>query len=263
MLGIMRVVFFMLVSASICVAQGAPSAAQPWLYRDGDVELAGEVFPGSGADAKLPVVVIFHDWMGISDVTREAAADVAKFGYRVVLADVYGKGVRPTDVPSANAESSKWKGDRAALRRRAGAAIAAVKTLSTVDASRVVAIGYCFGGTVALELARSGAPLAGVISVHGGLETPEQFKAKAFSGKVLALHGADDPFVPPAEVSAFETEMSGAGIDWQLLKFSGAVHAFTNRQADKLQIKGVAFNPRATARSLAAIEDFLQEAFAQ
>ena len=130
------------------------------------------------------------------------------------------------------------------------------------DPSRVAAIGYCFGGMGALELARSGAPLRAVVTFHGALNNPTPEDAKNIKAKVLVLHGADDPFVKQSEVAAFMDEMRAAGVDWQLVQYSGAVHGFTDKRTGSDNSKGAAYNANADRRSWRAMRDFLEEAFA-
>ena len=154
-----------------------------------------------------------------------------------------------------------YKGDRPLLRARAQAALTELLKQPQTDPTRVAAIGYCFGGTTVLELARSGAPLTGVVSFHGGLDTPTPQDAKNIKAKVLALHGADDPFVPPMQVSGFEKEMTEGKVDWQLVKYSGAVHAFAIPSAGNDNSKGAAYNATADRRSWQAMKDFFGEIF--
>jgi dienelactone hydrolase len=175
--------------------------------------------------------------------------------------DIYGKGVRPKNGQEAGEQAGKFKSDRALLRARINAALDVLRKNEHVDPKRIAAIGYCFGGTTVLELARSGADIAGVVSFHGGLDTPTPADAKHIKCKVLALHGADDPYVPPAQVAAFEKEMTDAGVDWQLIKYSGAVHAFTNPEAGNDNSKGAAYNERADQRSWEAMKLFFAEIF--
>ena len=130
-----------------------------------------------------------------------------------------------------------------------------------MDASRLVAIGYCFGGTTALELGHDGVELAGIVSFHGGLDTPTQEDAKNIKGKVLVLHGADDPYVPADQVAAFEKEMRDAGVDWELVKYGGAVHAFTQVEAGNDKSKGFAYDEKAAKRSWTEFRFFLKELF--
>ena len=130
-----------------------------------------------------------------------------------------------------------------------------------VDAEKTAAIGYCFGGTTVLELARAGADVDGVVSFHGGLDTPTPDDAKKIKGKVLALHGADDPFVPPAEEQAFEEEMRKAKVDWQLVAYGNSVHSFTDWNAGNDNSKGAAYNEKADKRSWEDMRDFFNELF--
>ena len=147
------------------------------------------------------------------------------------------------------------------MRARVAAALATLKAQPGVAPDKVAAIGYCFGGTTVLELARSGANVAGVVSFHGGLDTPAPQDAKNIHAKVLALHGADDPYVPADQVAAFENEMRQGGVDWQLVAYGGAVHGFTNPANGSDNSKGAAYNAVADARSWAAMQQFFGELF--
>src|SRR5205085_720820 len=140
--------------------------------------------------------------------------------------------------------AGKYKSDRELLRRRANAGLAVLKKHELTDTKHVAAIGYCFGGTTVIELARSGADVAGVVSFHGALDSPKPEDGKNIHCKVLALHGADDPFVPAKDVAAFEDEMRSAKVDWQLVKFGGGVHGFTDWNAGNDNSKGMAYNEK-------------------
>ncbi|MEO6951404.1 MAG: dienelactone hydrolase family protein [Polyangia bacterium] len=231
-------------------------------YKDGDATLEGYLAYDDAGPAKKPGVVVVHDWLGISAATRHRVDMLAQLGYVAFAADIYGKGVRPT-MATAGAEAGKWKQDRAGMRRRAALALAQLEKNPHVDATRLAAIGYCFGGTVALELARSGAPLVATVTFHGGLDTPTPADAKNIKGRVLALHGADDPHVPPAQVAAFEKEMRDAKVDWQLIAYGGAVHAFSEKGAGNDNSKGAAYNERADHRSWLAMQQLFTEAFSK
>ena len=174
---------------------------------------------------------------------------------------IYRKGIRPHTPEEAAGEAAKYKNDRALLGARAQAALAVLAKHELTDPKRIAAIGYCFGGTTVLELARSGAEIAGVVSFHGGLSTPDPTEPKKIRAKVLVLHGADDPNVPPQEVAAFEEEMRQAGVDWQLIAYGGAVHAFTDWSAGSDNSKGAAYNERADRRSWEAMKQFFVEVF--
>lgn len=231
-------------------------------YKDGDVTLEGYLAYDEAGPAKKPGIVVVHDWMGVTAETKRRADMLAGLGYVAFAADIYGKGVRPTDMKAAAAESGKWKSQRAQLRTRARAGLDYLAGQKKVDTSKLVALGYCFGGTVALELARSGAPLEGTVVFHGGLDSPTPADAKNIKGKVIALQGGDDPFVPTEQVNAFEKEMRDAGVDWQLVSYGGAVHAFTISNAGNDNSKGAAYNEKADKRSWQAMKDFFAELFA-
>jgi len=147
------------------------------------------------------------------------------------------------------------------MRARANAGLEVLKKHPLTDVNRIAAIGYCFGGTVVLEMARSGAELAGVVSFHGGLSTPNPSDAKNIKGKVLVLHGADDPAVPPDQVIAFQDELRKAGVDWQMVSYGGAVHSFTNPEAGNDPSRGAAYNEKADKRSWEAMKTFFGEIF--
>lgn len=230
-------------------------------YKDGKTLLEGYIVYDANRVGKRPGVIVVHDWMGLGDPPKEKADLLAKMGYVALAADIYGKGVRPRDVKEAAEVIKPYKADRPLMRRRARAALDALLAQSETDETRVAVIGFCFGGTTALELARSGASLAGVVSFHGGLDTPHPEDAKQIKARILILHGADDPTVPPEQVLAFEKEMREAGIDWQLVAYGGAVHAFTNPAAGNDNSKGFAYNESAARRSWQAMKDFFAEIF--
>ena len=208
---------------------------------------------------KRPGVLIVHQWKGLGDYEKKRAEMLARLGYNVLATDIYGKGVRATNPKDASALAGKCKSDRALLRQRVNAGLQALQTDARTDPKKIAAIGYCFGGTTVLELARSGADIAGVVSFHGGLGTPNPGDARNMKCKVLALHGADDPHVPPAEVAAFETELRDAGVDWQLVAFGGAVHSFTDWNAGNDNSKGAAYNEKADKHSWQHMLVFLKE----
>ena len=169
--------------------------------------------------------------------------------------------MRPTNPKDAGAEAGKYRADRALLRARAQAALATLRQQPNVAQDKVAAIGYCFGGGAALELARSGADVAGVVTFHGSLDTPTPQDAKNIKGKVLVLHGADDPNVPRAAVLALEDELTAAKVDWQVVLYSGVVHSFTQPMAGNDKSKGSAYDPEADRRSWQAMKDFFTELF--
>ena len=230
-------------------------------YKQGDAILEGYLVYDDGTTEKRPGVLVVHDWLGISETTRMRAKQLAELGYVVLAADIYGKGIRPANAQEAQAEAMKYYKDRTLLRDRARAGLDFLASQKMVDAARLSVIGYCFGGAGALELAGSGAPLKGIVTFHGSLSTPTPDDAKNIKGKVLVLHGADDPFVKQSDVTAFMEEMQKGGVDWQLIQYGGAVHSFTDQRAGNDNTKGGAYNEAADRRSWQAMKNFLVEVF--
>jgi dienelactone hydrolase len=228
-------------------------------YKQGDTVLEGFLAYDSAGPARKPGVLVVHDWLGVSADTRKRAEQLAKMGYVAFAADIYGKGVRPASGKEAGPLAGKFKADRKLLRARVVAGFDELARQPNVDPNRIAAIGYCFGGTTVIELARAGASVVAVVSFHGGLDSPTPADGKNIKGKVLALHGADDPFVSAADLAAFEQEMRSNGVDWQLVKYGGAVHSFTIVGAGNDNSKGAAYNASADRRSWKAMEDLFAE----
>jgi len=229
-------------------------------YKDGDTVLEGYL-AYEQAHTQKPGVLIVHQWKGLGDNEKKRAEMLAKLGYVAFAVDIYGKGIRPQDPQAAAAEAGKYKQNRALLRQRVRAGLIALQTRKVADPNHIAAIGYCFGGTTVIELARSGANIAGVVSFHGALDSPTPEDGKNIKCKVLALHGADDPFVPAKDVAAFEDEMRQAKVDWQLVKYGGAVHGFTDWNAGNDNSKGMAYNEKADNRSWEDMKLFFAEIF--
>ena len=230
-------------------------------YRQGDAVLEGYMAYDDSISGKRPGVLVVHEWTGLGNYIKKRVDQLARLGYVAFGADIYGKGIRPATPEAAGREAGKFRSDRKLLRARAQAGLAELRRQPLVDSGRLAAIGYCFGGTTVLELARSGADLSGVVSFHGGLDTPTPEDAKNIRAKVLALHGADDPHVPPQQVAAFQDEMRKGGVDWQMVIYGGAVHSFTNPDSGNDPSKGVAYNEKADRRSWEAMRVFFTEIF--
>ncbi len=230
-------------------------------YKQGDATIEGFLAYDDSISGKRPGVLIVHQWMGITDYEKMRARMLAEMGYVAFCADIYGKDIRPQTIQEAGAQAGKYKNDRALLRERVNAGLDELKQNKLVDPNRVAAIGYCFGGTTVLELARSGAKLNGVVSFHGGLDSPTPADGKNIRCKVLVLAGADDPFQKPADLAAFEQEMRDSKVDWQIVFYGGAVHAFTQPDVDRLNLPGAKYNERADKRSWQAMKDFFAEIF--
>ncbi len=227
-------------------------------YRDGDVPLHGELREPLGAGA-VPGVLLVHGGAGLDDHAREQAGRVAAFGYVVLACDMFGDGVAGNRERTM-ATIGGLVGDPDRLCARAKAGIDVLRGHPRVD-GRVAAVGYCFGGTTVLELARAGADVAGVASIHGGLRRHRTPPVAAVEARVLVCHGAADPHVPPADLAAFVDEMTAAAADWQLHAYRGVLHGFTHRGATATP--GVAFDAAADARSAGALRQFLAELFGE
>jgi dienelactone hydrolase len=228
-------------------------------YRHGQTVLEGFLAYDDAIQGRRPGVLVIHEWWGLNDYVRSRTRQLAELGYVALAADIYGKGRRAATAAEAGQLAGQFRGDRELLRARARAGLDQLKAHKLVDPQKVAAIGYCFGGTAALELARSGAELAAVVSFHGGLDTPNPADARQIKAKLLVLHGGDDPHVPDEQVLAFEREMRDAGVDWQINIYGGAVHAFSNPAAGSDAARGAAYNQQADRRSWEAMKLFFAE----
>lgn len=230
-------------------------------YKDGDTVLEGYLAYDTAVQGPRPGVLIIHQWKGLTGYEKKRADMLAQLGYTAFALDIYGKGIRPKSTQEASAQAGKYRNNRPLLRARAQAGLAVLQKQAQTDPKRLAAIGYCFGGTAVIELARSGADIAGAVSFHGGLDSPRPEDGKNIRCKVLALHGADDPHVSAENLAAFESEMRQAKVDWQLVKYGGAVHSFTDWTAGNDPKSGSAYNEKADHRSWAAMQQFFAEIF--
>lgn len=250
-----------LALASLCAnVLNAAIKTETIEYGQGATTLEGTLVYDDAIKGARPGVLVVHQWKGVSEHERNHATMLAKLGYAAFCADIYGKGIRPATPQDAGAEAGKYKKNRALLRERVNAGLETFRKQKVVDPKQIAAIGYCFGGTTVIELARSGADVAGVVSFHGGLDSPTPADGKNIKCKVLACHGADDPFVPAKDLEAFESEMRDSGVDWQLIKYGGAVHSFTDRKADG-SMKGAKYDEKADKRSWEDMKDLFGELF--
>jgi dienelactone hydrolase len=230
-------------------------------YKSGDAPLEGFLAYDDANPTPRPGVLLIHDWMGVGDYAKSRARQLAELGYVAFAADIYGQGVRPADPKEASALAAKYKNDRALYRERLKAGLDQLTKNKLVASGDVAVIGYCFGGTGALELARSGAALKGVVTFHGGLSNPTPADAKNIRCPVLVLHGADDPIVKPDEVAAFKSEMDKAHAKYEFIAYPGAVHSFTRPDAGNDNSKGAAYNEEADKKSWAEMKKFFGTVF--
>jgi dienelactone hydrolase len=229
-------------------------------YQQGGATLEGVLVWDDAVSGPRPGVLVVHQWLGITDYEKRRATMLAQLGYTAFCADIYGKDARPKSVADAGPLAGKFKSDRTLLRERAKAGLEQLKQSDLVDPKRVAAIGYCFGGTTVLELARSGADLSGIVSFHGGLDSPAPADGRNIKCPVLICHGADDPFEKPEDLAAFEKEMRDAQVDWRLIKYGGAVHSFTQPDPGFVNA-GARYNEKADKRSWQDMKLFFAEIF--
>ncbi len=214
-------------------------------YKHGDTLLQGYIAYDNAAPGKRPGVLVVHEWWGLNDYVRSRVRQLAYLGYVAFALDMYGKEVWTTDPNKAKELSGHLRGTPL-LRERAAAGLELLRRQERVDPGRIAAIGYCFGGTTVLELAYTGADVAGVVSFHGGLTAPGPEDQGQIKARILVLH---------------KDGMRQANADWQMVYFGGTVHSFTNPEADKVGIKGIAYNAKADQRSWNIMQLFFQEIF--
>lgn len=246
----------------LAVTAVAKPVQKPVKYELGGTKFEGVLIYDDAVKTPRPGLVLVPNWMGINTANLKQATEIAGKDYIIFVADMYGESVRPKAQAEAGKAAGAVKGDRHLMRARVNKALELLRSegkAAGLDEKKLGAIGFCFGGTSVLELARSGADVAGVVSFHGGLDAPTPAEGKGITAKVLALHGADDPNESPAEVAGFQEEMRKAKADWQLVIYGNAVHSFTDVDANT---PGQAqYNPKVAKRAYKAMNDFFAEAF--
>jgi len=226
-------------------------------YADGDTALRG-YFARPAGDAVVPGVLVVHEWWGHNAYAQQRARELAEAGFAAFALDMFGAGLETADPQQAGAWAGPHYQDNALLLRRARAGLATLRAQSGVDGDRLASIGFCFGGSVSLQLARAGEPLRGVVSFHGGLKTSTPAQADTLAAQILVLHGGADPLVPPTEVAEFFQEMLAAKASWRMEVYGTALHAFSNPKADPASGLPIAYDADAARRSMAQCVDFLQ-----
>ncbi len=259
-----RFVAFALLCASLLLSTSAFAAiqAKPLEWRQGKQRFSGFIVYNDANNTPRPGLVMVPDWMGVTPASVEKARQIASAGYVVLVADVYGKGVRPKDAKAAGAQAQKMYADLPALRARAALAVDTLRAQAgkaPVDPTRIGALGYCFGGKTVLELARAGADIAGVVSFHGGLDTKLPAKPGEVKASVLVLNGAADTYVPAEHITGLQSELTAAGVDWQFVNYADAVHCFALESANNPP--GCVYNERAAKRAFSLMNLFFFERF--
>lgn len=253
----------MIALVSLIWAAGAQAAihTEPIEYQHGETVLEGDVAYDDALEGQRPGVLVVHEWKGLNEYAKRRARQLAELGYLAFAIDMYGKGILAKDHEEAARLSGAYRSDRRLMRARAEAGLQVLRHHPLADPSRIAAIGYCFGGTTILELARSGEALRGVVSFHGGLSTPHPEDAARITGRVLVLHGAEDSYIAPEEMAAFEAQMRAAGVDYRLIAYPGAVHGFTVPEAGNDPSTGVAYHADADRQSWDEMRRFFEEIF--
>lgn len=249
-----------LLFLALIMALQTNAQLKPVAYKEGTAKLNGFASLPAKPLKQKPGILILPAWMGINNHAKEVANKLSGLGYYAFVADIYGEGNSPKTTKEAGERSGYYKNNPEAYQKRIQAAIDAL-VASGADKNNIVVIGYCFGGTGALEAARAGLNVKGVVSFHGGLGKDASRINGAVKPKVLALHGADDPYVPQKDIEGFQKEMKEGNADWQMVYYSGAVHAFTEKEAGNDNSKGAAYNEKADRRSWEHFLLFLDEIF--
>lgn len=229
-------------------------------YRDGDIVLESYMAWDDAGDKPRPGVLVSHAWGGRGELEEKKAEQLADLGYVGFALDLYGKGVRGKSPEENGALMQPFLDDRAKLQKRMQLSLQQMRRQKEVDESRVAAMGFCFGGLCVLDLARTGAELAGVASFHGLAGSPGNCDDNSISAKVLVMHGWDDPMVPPEQVLALAEELTSMGADWQIHAYGNTQHAFTNPVANNPDL-GTVYSAEADKRSWQNLQLFLAEIF--
>ena len=228
-------------------------------YRADGARLVGQYVVDDGKTGKQPGVLVCHEGPGLTEHTKKIAARLAGLGYAAFAMDYHGDGKPLANLADARPRITAWITDPTGIRARAAAALDVLKSQKEVDATRLAAIGYCFGGTTSLELGRAGCDLKAIVGFHSGLATARPQDAVNIKGKVLVCIGADDPIIPPEQRADFEKEMKAAGVDWRLQLYGGAGHSFTNPAADSRGMEGFFYHEATDRRSWNAMIELFNE----
>lgn len=247
--------------AMLTSSLGAAMKTETISYEQGGTQLRGFLAYDDAIQGKRPGIVVCPEWWGLTDYARHRAEMLAELGYVAFAADLYGEGKTTEDPAQAGTWAGALKKNRPLLRERVNAAFEQLKKNEFVDATKTGAIGYCFGGTTAIELGRSGAEVRGIVAFHAGLDSPNPADGKNIKGSILVCHGGNDTFSPEKDIDAFKQEMRENHVDWQMNIYGGAVHAFTNPDADKHGIPGIAYNAEADHRSWDDMKHFFNDLF--
>lgn len=250
--------YALLILTTILVSSSVQAQLKPVKYADGSQALNGLSIKPAKKSSQNPGILLLPAWLGIDNASKGIAENLSKLGYHVFIADIYGEGNYPANTTEAGKQAGFYKKNFEAYQKRIDLALKEL-IKSGANADNIVAIGYCFGGTGVLEAARGHLNIKGVASFHGGLGKDAARPAEPITTKVLICHGADDPYVPASEITAFQQEMRDTKADWQMIYYADSVHSFTNPEAGNDNSKGAAYNEKAAKRSFEHLQLFLNE----
>jgi dienelactone hydrolase len=255
---IMKRLLFMLIAPLLAINAAGGIVTKEITYRQDTIIFKGFLAYDNSVKGKRPGVLVAHEWWGLNDFAKTQAKNLAHMGYAAFAVDLYGNG-RTTSDPKTAAEMAGEVRGTPRMHDRITAGFDVLLSQEMVDAKRVAAIGFCFGGTAVLELAYSGAQCKGVVTFHGGLFSPKPEELGNIKTKLLILHGANDPTMTPEVISQFQESLRKSGADWHMVYFGNTVHSFTNPAAGNDPAKGVAYNPISAARAFSYMKLFLEE----
>jgi dienelactone hydrolase len=253
-----------LLIALIPFAVDAAIKTEPVDYSSGGVTMKGYIAYDDVKQGKRPGVLVVHEWWGHNEYVRKRARMLAELGYTALAVDMFGEGKQTTHPAEAGKFTQEVLSNMETAKARFLAALEKLKAHKTVDAQRIAAIGYCFGGGLVLEMARAGLDLDGVVSFHGSLDTKNPATPGAVKAKVLVAHGAADEFVKPEVIKQFEQEMKNAKVDYRLIVYPNSKHSFTNPEADATAKRAnipVGYNAEADRKSWEDMKKFFKEIF--
>ncbi len=254
----MKTKFLLVFLLIVAFSKMAFAQLEPVDYADGNQKLMGFSSKPTMALKNKAAILILPAWMGINDHAIESASELSKLGYFAFVADIYGVGNKPKNYAEAGQKAGYYKKNIQEYHKRIQLALEQL-IKNGANADEIVVMGYCFGGTGAIEAARTNMKVKGIVSFHGGLSRDEARVIAPINARVLVLHGADDPFESETEIKSFQNEMRTAKADWEMVYYANAVHSFTDKNAGNDNSKGAAYNEKAAKRSWIALLEFLKQ----
>lgn len=259
----MRSIFALALLTSLVMSHAASAkiVTQSIAYKHGDVQLEGYLAFDDAAPGKKPGVLVVHEWWGLNDYARKRARMLAEMGYVAFALDMYGKGQVTKNPKQAGEWANHMRGDMNLWIGRAKAGLQVLRKQENCDTSRVAAIGYCFGGSTVLTLATRGEDLKAVVSFHGALPALTADQAKSTKAELFIANGADDTFISADSIKSYRAALDEAKVDYQFVNYPGAVHSFTNPDADSFNLKGASYNVDADHKSWARMKELFDKVF--